>query len=196
MRAYSTATRRRVQAWEVITCYPGFHALLFHRLSHRLWGWGLKWLARFVSHIGRWLTGIEIHPGATIGRRFFIDHGMGVVIGETARDRRRLHALSRRHAGRHLVEQGQAPSDARQRRGGRRGRQDSRPDHDRRRRQGRLQCGGGEGRAGGRDRGWHSGADPGRRNQTAREQTLKRWGFLLMASARTRTIRWSRRSTD
>jgi serine O-acetyltransferase len=70
--------------WEVITCYPGFHALLFHRASHRLWQWGLKWLARFLSHIGRWLTGIEIHPGATIGRRFFIDHGMGVVIGETA----------------------------------------------------------------------------------------------------------------
>jgi serine O-acetyltransferase len=71
-------------AWEVITCYPGFHAMLFHRLSHRLWGWQLKWLARFLSHIGRWLTGIEIHPGAMIGRRFFIDHGMGVVIGETA----------------------------------------------------------------------------------------------------------------
>jgi len=71
-------------AWEVITCYPGFHALIFHRLSHRLWHWDLKWLARFLSHIGRWLTGIEIHPGATIGRRFFIDHGMGVVIGETA----------------------------------------------------------------------------------------------------------------
>lgn len=71
-------------AWEVITCYPGFHALLFHRLSHRLWHWDLKWLARFLSHIGRWLTGIEIHPGASIGRRFFIDHGMGVVIGETA----------------------------------------------------------------------------------------------------------------
>ena len=70
-------------AWEVITCYPGFHALLFHRLSHRLWSWDLKWLARFLSHIGRWLTGIEIHPGATIGRRFFIDHGSGVVIGET-----------------------------------------------------------------------------------------------------------------
>lgn len=70
--------------WEVITCYPGFHALLFHRLSSRLWGWRLRWLARFTSHIGRWLTGIEIHPGATIGRRFFIDHGMGVVIGETA----------------------------------------------------------------------------------------------------------------
>src|SRR5258708_3727626 len=70
--------------WEVVTCYPGFHALLFHRLSHRLWGWNLKWLARFLSHIARWLTGIEIHPGATIGRRLFIDHGMGVVIGETA----------------------------------------------------------------------------------------------------------------
>lgn len=71
-------------AWEVITCYPGFHALLFHRCAHWLWGIGLKWLARLTSHLGRWLTGIEIHPGARIGRRFFIDHGMGVVIGETA----------------------------------------------------------------------------------------------------------------
>jgi serine O-acetyltransferase len=70
--------------WEVITCYPGFHALLLHRFAHRLWRWNLKWLGRFLSHIARWLTGIEIHPGATIGRRFFIDHGMGVVIGETA----------------------------------------------------------------------------------------------------------------
>ena len=70
--------------WEVITCYPGFHAMLFHRLAHRLWKSGLKWAGRFVSHFGRWLTGIEIHPGARIGRRFFIDHGMGVVIGETA----------------------------------------------------------------------------------------------------------------
>ena len=70
--------------WEVVTCYPGFHAMLVHRLSHRLWASGLKWLARFVSQIGRWLTGIEIHPGARIGRRFFIDHGMGVVIGETS----------------------------------------------------------------------------------------------------------------
>jgi serine O-acetyltransferase len=70
--------------WEVVTCYPGFHAMLFHRLSHRLWQLGLKWLARLISHFGRWLTGIEIHPGATIGRRFFIDHGMGVVIGETS----------------------------------------------------------------------------------------------------------------
>ena len=70
--------------WEVITCYPGFHATLSHRLAHFLWGARLRWLARFTSHLSRWLTGIEIHPGATIGRRFFIDHGMGVVIGETA----------------------------------------------------------------------------------------------------------------
>ncbi len=70
--------------WEVITCYPGFHAMLSHRLAHCLWGARLRWLARFTSHLSRWLTGIEIHPGATIGRRFFIDHGMGVVIGETA----------------------------------------------------------------------------------------------------------------
>src|SRR3970282_1096454 len=70
--------------WEVITCYPGFHASLFHRLAHWLWGVGLKWLARLVSHGSRWLTGIEIHPGATIRRRVFIHHGMGVVIGETA----------------------------------------------------------------------------------------------------------------
>jgi serine O-acetyltransferase len=70
--------------WEVVTCYPGFHAMLVHRLSHRLWNGGFKWLARFISHLGRWLTGIEIHPGAQIARRFFIDHGMGVVIGETS----------------------------------------------------------------------------------------------------------------
>ena len=70
--------------WEVVTCYPGFHAMLFHRFSHELWRAHFKWLARFVSHMGRWLTGIEIHPGASIGRRFFIDHGMGVVIGQTA----------------------------------------------------------------------------------------------------------------
>ncbi|MGH8718686.1 MAG: serine O-acetyltransferase [Burkholderiales bacterium] len=70
--------------WEVITCYPGFHALLFHRVASRLWLWNLRWLGRLVSHLGRFMTGIEIHPGAKIGRRFFIDHGMGIVIGETA----------------------------------------------------------------------------------------------------------------
>jgi serine O-acetyltransferase len=70
--------------WEVITCYPGFHALQMHRIAHWFWSAGLKWFARFISHVARFLTGIEIHPGATIGRRVFIDHGMGVVIGETA----------------------------------------------------------------------------------------------------------------
>ncbi len=70
--------------WEVLTCYPGLHAVWLHRLAHALWQRGFKWLARFLSHLTRWLTGIEIHPGAKIGRRVFIDHGMGVVIGETA----------------------------------------------------------------------------------------------------------------
>jgi len=70
--------------WEVITCYPGFHALLMHRVAHGLWRMKLRWLARLTSHLSRFLTGIEIHPGARIGRRAFIDHGMGVVIGETA----------------------------------------------------------------------------------------------------------------
>ncbi|MCE2908909.1 MAG: serine O-acetyltransferase [Burkholderiaceae bacterium] len=70
--------------WEVLTCYPGLHALVMHRWAHALWQHGLRWPARFVSHVSRWLTGIEIHPGAVIGRRVFIDHGMGLVIGETA----------------------------------------------------------------------------------------------------------------
>ncbi len=70
--------------FEIITCYSGVQAMLFYRLAHNLWMLKLKWLARFISMIGRWFTGIEIHPAATIGRRFFIDHGMGVVIGETA----------------------------------------------------------------------------------------------------------------
>ncbi len=70
--------------FEVLTTYPGVHAILFHRLSHALWQRKLKWLARITSTLSRFLTGIEIHPGAIIGRRFFIDHGMGVVVGETA----------------------------------------------------------------------------------------------------------------
>ena len=71
-------------AFEVLTCYPGLHAIWIHRLSHWLWVHEFKWLARMSSNLGRWLTGVEIHPGARIGRRFFIDHGMGIVIGETA----------------------------------------------------------------------------------------------------------------
>ncbi|NOR71511.1 MAG: serine O-acetyltransferase, partial [Methylomarinum sp.] len=63
--------------FEVVTTYPGFHAMVIHRLAHLCWLKEFRWLGRFISHMGRWLTGIEIHPGAKIGRRFFIDHGMG-----------------------------------------------------------------------------------------------------------------------
>jgi serine O-acetyltransferase len=81
VRERDPAARSRL---EVLLCYPGVHALGMHRVAHRLWKAGLSTPARFVSHLGRMFTGIEIHPGATIGRRVFIDHGMGVVIGETA----------------------------------------------------------------------------------------------------------------
>jgi serine O-acetyltransferase len=70
--------------WEVLTCYPGLHAIYIHKLARWFWLRGLRWLGRFISNFGRWLTGIEIHPGAKIGSCVFIDHGMGVVIGETA----------------------------------------------------------------------------------------------------------------
>lgn len=69
---------------EVVLCYPGFHAVLLHRFAHRLYLWGLPLLPRVISQFSRFFTGIEIHPGATIGRRFFIDHGSGVVVGETS----------------------------------------------------------------------------------------------------------------
>jgi serine O-acetyltransferase len=70
--------------WEVLTCYPGLHALTLHQLAHGCWKRGFCWFARFVSNVSRWMTGIEIHPGARVGRHVFIDHGMGIVIGETA----------------------------------------------------------------------------------------------------------------
>ncbi|HMS26434.1 MAG TPA: serine O-acetyltransferase [Burkholderiaceae bacterium] len=70
--------------WDVITSYPGFHAVVLHRIAHACWGMGLKWLARWVSNISRFLTGIEIHPAANVGERVFFDHAMGVVVGETA----------------------------------------------------------------------------------------------------------------
>lgn len=69
---------------EIVLCYPGFHAVMAHRLAHRLYRWGIPLAPRLISQLSRFLTGIEIHPGATVGRRFFIDHGMGVVIGETS----------------------------------------------------------------------------------------------------------------
>ena len=70
--------------WEVLTCYPGLHALVLHRRAHWCWENGFKWAGRFISQLSRWFTGIEIHPGAKIGERVFFDHAMGVVIGETA----------------------------------------------------------------------------------------------------------------
>jgi serine O-acetyltransferase len=70
--------------WEVLTCYPGLHALVLHRFAHACWHFGFKWLGRFVSNFSRWMTGIEIHPAAKIGERVFFDHAMGVVVGETA----------------------------------------------------------------------------------------------------------------
>ncbi len=73
------------RSWlEVLTCYPGVHALIFHRTAHQLWNHKFYWLARFISNFSRWLTGIEIHPAAFIGERVFLDHAMGLVIGETA----------------------------------------------------------------------------------------------------------------
>jgi serine O-acetyltransferase len=87
-REYLQSVRQRDPAartaYEILLLYPGVHAVMYHRLAHRLWRWRLHWLARLISQFARWATGIEIHPGAQIGRRFFIDHGMGVVIGETA----------------------------------------------------------------------------------------------------------------
>ena len=71
-------------AWDVLTCYPGLHALILHRRAHWFWQHNRKWLGRFISHIARFLTGIEIHPGAKIGECVFFDHAMGVVVGETA----------------------------------------------------------------------------------------------------------------
>ena len=79
--AHDPAARSRL---EVVLCYPGFHAVVLYRFAHLLWRCRLKLIGRFVSHVGRFLTGVEIHPGAVIGRRLFVDHGMGVVIGGTA----------------------------------------------------------------------------------------------------------------
>ena len=79
--ARDPAARHRL---EVITCYPGLHAIWLHRLNHALWNIGLKWPARFLASLARFLTNIEIHPGARLGRRVFLDHGLGIVIGETA----------------------------------------------------------------------------------------------------------------
>jgi len=84
IRAYRERDPAARSVVEVLLCYPGLHALIWHRMAHALWRMGLRLPGRLLSHLGRFLTGIEIHPGARIGRRLIIDHGMGVVIGETA----------------------------------------------------------------------------------------------------------------
>lgn len=84
VRAFVDRDPAARSAWEVAICYPGFHAIMVHRLAHALWRRQWHFLARCISQMGRFLTGVEIHPGASIGRRFVIDHGQGVVIGETA----------------------------------------------------------------------------------------------------------------
>ena len=126
--------------WEVLTCYPGLHALVWHRaVAHPLWRAGFRWLARWLAHWGRWLTGIEIHPGATIGRRVFIDHGMGVVIGETAEigdDCTLYHGVT---LGGTSWNKGKRHPTLGPGRGDRRRRQDPGSDPGRRRRQDRLQ---------------------------------------------------------
>ena len=117
-------------AWEVLTCYPGLHALVWHAVvTNRLWRAGWRWLARWLAHWGRLLTGIEIHPGATIGRRVFIDHGMGVVIGETAEigdDCTLYHGVT---LGGTSWNKGKRHPTLGRRRGHRRRRQDPGPDH-------------------------------------------------------------------
>ena len=138
---------------EILLCYPGFHAILLHRFSHRLYRWGLPLIPRVLSQFNRFFTGIEIHPGATIGRRFFIDHGSGVVIGETTRDRRRLPAVSGRHSWRHGKREGQTASDSGQQRGGGHRRQGIGQYSDRRQRQDRRGLRGGPRGAGQFDRG-------------------------------------------
>ena len=99
--------------FEIALLYPGLHAVWGHRVWHALWTRRVRFVARLGSQLTRWLTGIEIHPGATIGRRFFIDHGMGVVIGETAEIGDDVHAVSRRHPRRSSARRRQAAPDDR-----------------------------------------------------------------------------------
>ena len=148
------------RSWfEIITCYPGLHALWLHRIAHWLWRHRVYWLARSISHGARFLTGIEIHPGAMIGRRFFIDHGMGIVIGETAVIGDDVLMYKGAVLGGVSHHQRQAPSDGR---GSRRHRlecDDSRPGGDRPRCPYRLWRGGGQVRAGGFHCRGRTGAD-------------------------------------
>ena len=158
------------RSWlEVLLCYPGLHAVMWHRLSHWLWQHDLRLLGRFSSHIARWLTGIEIHPAAKIGRRLVIDHGMGVVIGETAEVGDDCYFYHQVTLGRGPHQRRQAAPDGRQQRDHRRRRQGAGADHGRRQRPGRLQRGRGGQRPRRHDRGRHPGP-VGRSQPDARPQ--------------------------
>ena len=159
VRADVTAARERdpaaqgVSTFEILTSWAGVQALLAHRAAHALLEAGVPLLPRTIAYLTRAVTGVEIHPAAEIGNEFFIDHGSGVVIGETARDRRLRHALPGGDAGRHRLPARQAPPDPRRQRHRRLRRQAAGPDRGRRRRQDRRQHGRRRGRAAGRDRG-------------------------------------------
>ena len=157
--------------WEVITCYPGLHALVLHRAGALAVGPRLRWLGRFISQLSRWFTGIEIHPGAKIGDARVHRPRHGRRDRRDGRNRRRLHDLPGRHAGRHLAVQGrQAPPDAGPQRGGGRRRQGAGRLHRGRRRQDRQQCGGDQAGAGGRHRGGHSRRASSRPKTAARRE--------------------------
>ena len=146
---------------EVLFLYPGLHALWFHRLAHWCWVHRLFFAGRLVSHIGRFLTGVEIHPGATIGRRVFIDHGMGVVIGETAEVGDDVPDLHGRGPRRDRAREREAPPDDRKRGRSRLGGRCPRPDRGRGLRPDRGGRGRGPARPGRRDRGRGAGKDRG-----------------------------------
>ena len=156
LKQYFASIRERDPAarnWlEIITSYPGVHAVASHRVAHRFWEWRLKWLARVVSQLSRWLTGIEIHPAAKIGKRFFIDHGMGVVIGETAEigdDCTLYHGVT--------LATGKKTSHAGEQRGYRCRRKGVGPNQHWQRGAHWIQFGRNERRPGWGDRGWHPG---------------------------------------
>ena len=165
--------------WEVLTCYPGLHALVWHRtVPTACGGWGFRWLARWLAHWGRWLTGIEIHPGATIGRRVFIDHGMGIVIGETAEigdDCTLYHGVTLGGTSWNTGKRHPTLGQGRRHRGGRQG---PRADLGGRWGQDRLECRRGARRSRRRNGGRRPGASPFRRQGPPPRRPCRQDGLL------------------
>ena len=147
---------------EIVLTYPGVHAIIWHRLANRLWRSGFKFPARFISWFARLVTNVDIHPGATIGRSFFIDHGAGVVIGETAEIGDNVTMYHGVTLGGVSWSQGKRHPTHRGRRAGRRGGENSRADQGRRGSADRRQFRRGGGGSARRDGGRHSGADRAR----------------------------------